>query len=72
MKAAKIKIFIRKFRRLSPRAFIALTMAGIVSALGVTLFLYPVKLYDSGISGTSILLSQITPLTSLFLRNYLL
>lgn len=41
--------------------FLFLTLAGIVNAIGVTLFLAPVKLYDSGISGTSILLSQITP-----------
>lgn len=38
-----------------------LTIAGIINAFGVTLFLAPVKLYDSGISGTAILLSQITP-----------
>ena len=41
--------------------FIFLTIAGIINAIGVTMFLAPVKLYDSGISGTSILLSQITP-----------
>lgn len=41
--------------------FILLTVAGIVNAFGVTFFLAPVKLYDSGISGTSMLLSQITP-----------
>lgn len=38
-----------------------LTIAGIVNAFGITLFLTPVKLYDSGISGTSMLLEQITP-----------
>ncbi|MBP3651745.1 MAG: YitT family protein [Clostridia bacterium] len=38
-----------------------LTIAGMINACGVTLFLSPVKLYDSGISGTSMLLSQITP-----------
>ncbi len=38
-----------------------LTIAGIINAFGVTVFLAPVKLYDSGISGTSMLLSQITP-----------
>ena len=38
-----------------------LMLAGIINAFGVTLFLAPVKLYDSGISGTSMLLSQITP-----------
>lgn len=38
-----------------------LTLAGCINAFGVTIFLMPVKLYDSGISGTSMLLSQITP-----------
>ena len=38
-----------------------LTIAGFVNAFGITAFLMPVKLYDSGISGTSMLLSQITP-----------
>lgn len=41
--------------------FIALTIAGIINALGVTIFLTPVQLYDSGISGTSMILAQITP-----------
>ena len=40
---------------------IMLTVAGIINAIGVTIFLYPVNLYDSGISGTSMLLSQVTP-----------
>lgn len=40
---------------------ILLTIAGLVNAFGITVFLYPVKLYDSGISGVSMLLSQITP-----------
>ena len=38
-----------------------LTVAGMVNAFGVTMFIAPVDLYDSGISGTSILLSQLTP-----------
>lgn len=38
-----------------------LTAAGIINAVGVTIFIAPVNLYDSGISGTSILLSQLTP-----------
>lgn len=38
-----------------------LTVAGIINAIGVTVFLAPVGLYDSGISGTSMLLSQLTP-----------
>lgn len=41
--------------------FIPLTLAGIINAFGVIMFLAPVKLYDSGISGTSMILSQITP-----------
>ena len=41
--------------------FLFLTIAGMVNAFGVTMFIAPVELYDSGISGTSILLSQLTP-----------
>ncbi|MBD5143889.1 MAG: YitT family protein [Ruminococcus sp.] len=40
---------------------IMLTIAGMINAFGITIFLSPVKLYDSGISGTAMLLSQITP-----------
>lgn len=53
---------IREFlRTLQIKNFFLLTLAGIINAIGVTMFLAPVNLYDSGISGTSILLSQITP-----------
>ena len=48
-------------RTLRWKNFPLLFLAGCVNAFGVTIFLAPVKLYDSGISGTSILLSQITP-----------
>lgn len=41
--------------------FLILTLAGIINAFGVTIFLFPVKLYDSGISGVSMLLDQVTP-----------
>lgn len=41
--------------------FPILTIAGLINAFGVTVFLAPVNLYDSGISGTSMLLSQLTP-----------
>ncbi|MCI7131375.1 MAG: YitT family protein [Lachnospiraceae bacterium] len=41
--------------------FILLTIAGSINAFGVTIFLYPVKLYDSGVSGVSMLLDQVTP-----------
>ena len=41
--------------------FIMISIGGIVNAFGITMFLMPVKLYDSGISGVSMLLSQLTP-----------
>lgn len=41
--------------------FLILTIAGTINAFGVTIFLFPVKLYDSGISGLSMLLDQVTP-----------
>ena len=47
--------------RLKYNNFLMLTVAGIINAFGVTVFLMPVKLYDSGISGTSMLLDQLTP-----------
>lgn len=50
-------------KTLNWKNFIMLFLAGCINAFGVTIFLAPVKLYDSGISGTSILLSQITPET---------
>lgn len=55
---SKLKTYIQK---LSVKNFLLLTVAGIINAIGVTIFISPVNLYDSGISGTSILLSQITP-----------
>lgn len=48
-------------KKLKPSTFLVLTLAGFINAFGITVFLAPVKLYDSGISGTSMLLSQITP-----------
>lgn len=53
--------FKNELKSLQIKNFIFLLIAGCVNAFGVTVFLAPVKLYDSGISGTSILLSQITP-----------
>ena len=50
-----------QIKDLRPAHFLFLTIAGVINAFGVTIFLYPVKLYDSGISGTSMLLDQITP-----------
>lgn len=36
-----------------------LTLAGCINAFGITVFLAPVSLYDSGISGTSMFLDQV-------------
>lgn len=47
--------------KLKIQNFLLLIIAGLINAFGVTIFLYPVKLYDSGISGTSMLLAQLTP-----------
>lgn len=53
---------IRKSRnKVHPLNLLMLTLAGMINAVGITFFLNPVKLYDSGISGTSMLLAQITP-----------
>ena len=46
-------------KALPPISLLMLTVAGIVNAFGVVLFLSPVALYDSGISGTSMLFAQI-------------
>lgn len=52
----------KEFKKFKWTNFLLLTVAGIINAIGVTLFIAPVGLYDSGVSGTSILLSQVTPL----------
>ena len=52
---------IKDLRELKPLHFLFLTIAGVINAFGVTLFLFPVKLYDSGVSGLSMLLDQVTP-----------
>ena len=46
---------------LRPLSFLLLFTAGVINAVGVTMFLAPVHLYDSGISGTAMLLWQVTP-----------
>lgn len=53
--------FFSALREISPFKFIMMTIAGVINAFGITIFLAPVKLYDSGISGTAMLLSQVTP-----------
>ncbi len=52
---------VEELKQLKWQNFVFLLFAGCINAFGVTLFLAPVHLYDSGISGTSILLSQVTP-----------
>ena len=47
-----MKNFISAFKELKIVNFLFLTLAGIINAFGVVVFLAPVKLYDSGISGT--------------------
>ena len=54
----KVKVELEKIKK---RNFIFLLLAGIINAFGVMIFLYPVKLYDSGISGLSMFFDRITP-----------
>lgn len=56
------KISLRKaLKEIRPFNILMLLVAGVINAFGVTMFLFPVKLYDSGISGLSMLLDQLTP-----------
>lgn len=48
----------KKFRI---KNFIMLTFAGIAYAVAVTIFMTPVKLFDCGVSGTSMLVALFTP-----------
>lgn len=48
------------FKCFQPASLLMLTVAGVVNAFGVVLFLSPVALYDSGLSGTSMLFAQLT------------
>lgn len=54
----KAKGFLGEFKAVN---FILLLVAGIINAIGVNLFLAPVHLYDSGISGTSMLMCRLLP-----------
>ena len=51
----------RECRTLRWQNLLVVVVAGFCNALGVALFLYPMRLYDSGISGLSMLLDQVTP-----------
>lgn len=62
MSKAKLKRSIKNvLKDIRPINILMILVAGIINAFGVTMFLFPVKLYDSGISGLSMLLDQITP-----------
>lgn len=52
--------------------FIGLTIAGVVNAVGVTMFLAPIQLFDSGASGTAMLISNFTANTFLSLSVLLI
>lgn len=56
-----MKKTLQELKEIKLTNLLMLTLAGFINAFGVTVFLAPVHLYDSGISGTSMLLSQITP-----------
>ena len=55
------RLGLQELKSLRWQNFLLLIIAGTVNAIGVNMFLAPVNLYDSGISGTSMLLWQITP-----------
>lgn len=50
----------KTLREIKFKNLLLLTVAGFINAFGITVFLSPVHLYDSGISGTSMLLSQLS------------
>ena len=50
-----------ELKKLRWQNFLLLIVARSINAVGVTMFLAPVNLYDSGVSGTSMLLGQLTP-----------
>ena len=55
------KLGLKELKKLRWQNFLLLIGAGCINAVGVTMFLAPVNLYDSGISGTAMLLWQVTP-----------
>ncbi len=56
-----MKEIFTQLKKIKINRMIMLTVAGIINSFGVVCFLAPVHLYDSGISGTSMLLGQVTP-----------
>ena len=61
LQALAYKLGICELKKLKWKNFLFLILSGTVNAVGVTMFLAPVNLYDGGISGTSMLLGQVTP-----------
>ncbi len=59
--SALLRSFYTQCRTLRWRSLLAMVLAGLSNALSASLFLYPMRLYDSGVSGLSMLLDQITP-----------
>ena len=55
------QIDFKELKKLRWQNMLLLVAAGCINAVSVTMFLSPVNLYDSGISGTSMLLAQVTP-----------
>ncbi|MBQ9729416.1 MAG: YitT family protein, partial [Clostridia bacterium] len=47
------------FKKLKAWNFFGLTVAGVINAIGVLLFLSPLNVYDGGFSGTSVLVSKL-------------
>lgn len=47
------------FKKLKAWNFFGLTVAGVINAIGVLLFLSPLNIYDGGFSGTSVLVSKL-------------
>ena len=60
-KTERRKSLVSELKEIRYVHFLILTLAGVINAFGVSLFLFPVKLYDTGISGLSMLLDQVTP-----------
>ncbi len=50
------------FSEVKPFNLLMLTLSGSINAFGIVMFLAPVQLFDSGFSGTSMFLAQITGL----------
>ena len=59
--ALRKRLDLSELKRLRWQNMLLLMAAGCVNAVGVTMFLAPVNLYDSGISGTAMLFWQVTP-----------